>query len=415
MDKEEIRRFYLDQLKNKFLPYWMGHVDNEYGGVYTNISNDGENLISKDKYIWSQGRWLYILSCLLRLKEKELYSLTPILEESADKTANFLLSHSFDSSYRCVFKTRENGEWLKDEDGDYYSSIYADCFVVLGLSEYAKVKEKREVGRVAERIMDSVLSRIKRGNYKTAPYEIEEGYSSHGIPMILHSTLFVLSQMLESFGESREKYREEEEREIEKIFSLFLDKVRFIIMEYVSSNTDSNRLLDRHINPGHTLEDAWFWLDHYKREGKLEEKLPLIKKIVLNTFTLSWDKEYGGLYRYVDKDGGEIKGKSHNTGYEKLVEETWSMKLWWPHSEMLYLFLYLYKETKDQEFLSLYSIVKDYVFSTFPSTINGEWVQIRSREGKVEDRVVALPVKDPFHIIRDFLKIIELMEEHDAD
>ena len=53
----------------------------------------------------------------------------------------------------------------------------------------------------------------------------------------------------------------------------------------------------------------------------------------------------------------------------------------------------------------------DYSFSTFPSTNNGEWVQIRDRKGEPIDKVVALPVKDPFHIMRDFLKIIKLEEK----
>ena len=44
----------------------------------------------------------------------------------------------------------------------------------------------------------------------------------------------------------------------------------------------------------------------------------------------------------------------------------------------------------------------------FPDKVHGEWIQIRMRDGNPEDKVVALPVKDPFHILRDFLKVVEL-------
>jgi len=39
----------------------------------------------------------------------------------------------------------------------------------------------------------------------------------------------------------------------------------------------------------------------------------------------------------------------------------------------------------------------------------GEWVQIRDRAGKPEDKVVALPVKDPYHITRAFMHAIQCL------
>ena len=38
-----------------------------------------------------------------------------------------------------------------------------------------------------------------------------------------------------------------------------------------------------------------------------------------------------------------------------------------------------------------------------------EWVQIRKRDGSPQDKVVALPVKDPFHITRNLILILELL------
>ena len=39
----------------------------------------------------------------------------------------------------------------------------------------------------------------------------------------------------------------------------------------------------------------------------------------------------------------------------------------------------------------------------------GEWIQIRDRRGAPVDKVVALPVKDPYHVLRNLLLILELL------
>jgi len=57
-----------------------------------------------------------------------------------------------------------------------------------------------------------------------------------------------------------------------------------------------------------------------------------------------------------------------------------------------------------------YEKLFDYTFSVFPNPDKsiGEWIQIRRRDGTPLDEVVALPVKDPFHVFRNILLLIEL-------
>jgi N-acylglucosamine 2-epimerase len=61
--------------------------------------------------------------------------------------------------------------------------------------------------------------------------------------------------------------------------------------------------------------------------------------------------------------------------------------------------------------MDLYQMVGKYAFTVFPNPDKsmGEWIQILDRENKPLEKVVALPVKDPYHIIRDFMLIIELL------
>jgi N-acylglucosamine 2-epimerase len=59
-----------------------------------------------------------------------------------------------------------------------------------------------------------------------------------------------------------------------------------------------------------------------------------------------------------------------------------------------------------------YARVHDYTFSTFPNPdrLVGEWIQIRDRKGAPESKVVALPVKYPFHNVRALLLAIPVLE-----
>ena len=97
----------------------------------------------------------------------------------------------------------------------------------------------------------------------------------------------------------------------------------------------------------------------------------------------------------------------------QLVLDDFGSKLWWVHSEALYTSLLLYERTNDAEFLAIFEKTFDYVYKTFPNPDRSvrEWIQIRTRDGKPQEKVVALPVKDPYHIIRNVILIIELLEK----
>lgn len=50
-----------------------------------------------------------------------------------------------------------------------------------------------------------------------------------------------------------------------------------------------------------------------------------------------------------------------------------------------------------------------YTYELYPNTDPEifEWVQIRERSGEPAEKVVALPVKDPYHVMRNLILIIE--------
>jgi len=175
-------------------------------------------------------------------------------------------------------------------------------------------------------------------------------------------------------------------------------------------------LLGRYINPGHTLEDMWFIMHQALANGD-REPIERAATVICRTLEVGWDEEVGGLYLFADQDGGMPQGSTAGVKDHVMVRKIrndWDSKLWWPHAEGLYATLLAFDLTGDRRLLQWYQKTRKYTFSTFPNpdTEIGEWIQIRDREGLPQEKVVALPVKDPFHIIRALILIIELLRQH---
>jgi len=148
-------------------------------------------------------------------------------------------------------------------------------------------------------------------------------------------------------------------------------------------------------------------------DARFDEIVRQACDIAYRTFELGWDQEFGGVQLFCDMEGGAPKGDISDTSDEPMVKKVtadWGSKLWWVHSETLYTSLLCYKITGEHRFMDMYEKAADYTFRIFPEKDPeiGEWIQIHDRTGAPESRVVALPVKDPFHIIRNVFKIIEL-------
>ena len=412
MDYAALYDQYRKLIEDDFIPFWSAYADEEYGGILNCLTNDGSEKLSDEKFTWSQGRWLWVVSVASRLHRE---GLLPGLDGDRigrwmEGTFSFIKEHAFMDGWRCCYLLSREGSHLIDPvSGKYDASIYADCFVLIGVSEYIRATGKKEECVIADRLAESIISRVRSGVYNTEPYPIPAGYRVHGVPMILINTIDEYAVMKGAVGEDASEAVAYGRECLDAILDGLYDSGRKLIREHASADDRRSRyLLDRHINPGHTIEDAWFWVEFLSHFGSLDGRIDRIAAIAKSVFRLGWDEEHGGLLRFVDMDGGAPKGSSTGSRYESLILDTWDMKLWWPHSEVLYTYPLLYSLTGDEEFAEIYRKGADYAFSVFPDKVHGEWIQIRMRDGRPEEKVVALPVKDPFHILRDFMKVLEL-------
>lgn len=425
MNRNEYRRlkgFYENELTNRILDFWMPRCeDREYGGYLNCFDNEGKKLVSYDKYTWSQGRFVWMFSRLASTKAK-LFSEKQRKEflRLAENGKNFLMRHCLmgENDIRCVYLMNRDGS-PKHMDGyaELDMSIYADCFAVLAMAGYAAAAGDSKSCEFGKRLYASIVERVESGNFHTLPYPLSKEYRAHGIPMILSNVTYEMyraAALLDSgFCVELKKRLEGYTEDILKHFADENDVIHEVI---TVENQSVDGLLGQHANPGHTIEDMWFMMDAADLLGR-KEWIPQIARIAKKALKIGWDPEYGGILHYAAVTGGIPSGKKKNPEEptERQVEAGWGDKLWWVHAEALYTTLLCYERTGDKEFWNWHEKVFEYTFSTFPNRDEQvrEWIQIHRRNGEPEDKVVALPVKDPFHITRDLILILELLEKAD--
>jgi N-acylglucosamine 2-epimerase len=400
MTQAEYKSFYLQHLKETILPFWLNRaIDDERGGVFTCFDNADGTLLSTDKYVWSQGRAAWLFAALSEMDEFTAGERARFLE-IAGNTASFIAKHAFLENGNAAFLlTREGAMKEPVPGGGYDTSVYVDNFVSLGFSRYARASGDTRFAELADRSFASMLRRVGSGRYASAPYPVPGGYRSHGPSMIATHNARELG------------WTEQAKASMNEVLGRFCDGKH--IREYVPADGgfDDGTLLGRYINPGHILECMWFLLDAARDCGD-KEAIAKIMDIILNALETGWDREHGGLLLYCDKDGGSPRGSLPNPEEPmgRKVAEDWGCKLWWVHSEALYTTLYAYKVSGDARFLEWHEKLHDYTFDTFPNPDKtvGEWINVRTRDGTPDPRVVALPVKDPYHIARNLLLLAQL-------
>ena len=413
--------FYKQELTDNLLWFWMDRcLDKENGGYLNCFTNDGSRLVSTDKYTWSQGRFLWMFSRLATIKsdlfdDRQRQKFLDYAKNGRDfLMENVLLAPG---DYRCAFllDAAGNPKTVGDHEG-YDLSISADCFVVMGFAAYAKAADDRQAWEFSKNLGESVWQRYRSDNYRSLPYPVTSRYLPHAKPMILTNVCCELYKAATKFDPDYAKTVKGYIKTCHKeVFENFLDENNLIHEFKYSDGQWAENLFGQHINPGHVLEDMWFQLEAADIIG-CDDHREKIGTVVKATMAKGWDEEFGGLYHFVPCDGFPTKyavADAENEPQMQLVLDDWGSKLWWVHSEAMYTTMLMYKRTGDSDFKALFDKVFDYTYKTFPNPDRNlrEWIQIRTREGKPQEKVVALPVKDPYHIIRNVLMLIELLEE----
>lgn len=386
-DRAPLATWLRGHLFGHVLPFWERHAFDPRGGLCTCIADDGR-IQSGDKWLWSQWRAVWVFARIYNTLDRN-----PLWLERARALAAFCLAHGW--------LEREQG-WalLLDADGKVlrgYESVYVDGFAVYGLTELYRATGDADIRRWAVRTADAALARLAQP-YDTLPhfpYPIPPGAQPHGIPMIWALKFAELGALL---GE--EKYLQTARRCADQVFGEHYDAAADCILEF--TRLGGGRFpgpVGKVVVPGHVIENMWFQLDVLARAGGDPARAALAHRLTLRHLDLGWDRTHGGLRLGVNHDGSE--------------PVAWNFadtKLWWPHTEILIATLRGWRETGQPEFFDWYARTWRLCLERYVDWEHGEWRQKLNRDLTPMTGVVALPVKDPFHLPRSLILQIEQLE-----
>ncbi len=374
---QEFRRLvelYQNELLQKVIPFWEEYsLDWQEGGYFTCLDRTGK-VYDTDKFIWLQNRQLWTFSLLYnQLEPKEEWL------KIADNGASFLANYGRDDEGNWYFALNRQGQPLVQP-----YNVFSDCFAAMAFSQYALASGKSSAKEIALQAYNNVLRRKDnpKGKYSKS-YPGTRPLKNLALPMILANLSLEMDWLLQS-----DELESILTQTVTEVMEDFLDSSNGLIYENVTADGSHLDCFDgRLINPGHGIEAMWFIIDIASRR----DNLSLINQAidaVLSTLNFAWDKEYGGIYYFMDVDGHPPQ------------QLEWNQKLWWVHLETLVALSMGYRLTKREECWSWYQKVHEYTWKHFVDPEYGECFGYLDRHGEVLLNLKGGKWKGCFHVPR---------------
>jgi N-acylglucosamine 2-epimerase len=373
-DFQKLAELYKNSLLNDVIPFWEKHsIDWEYGGYFTCLDREGK-VYDTDKFIWLQNRQVWLFSMLCDRVEKKDDWL-----KIAKNGADFLTKYGRDSEGNWYFSLTREGKPLVQP-----YNIFSDCFAAMAFSKYALASGEDEAKEIALQAYNNVLRRKEnpKGKY-TKAYPGTRSLKSLAVPMILANLSLEMDWLLPS-----DRLEEILDETVREVMTDFLDRDRGLMYENVAPDGSHVDCFEgRSINPGHGIEAMWFIMDIASRRNDTKT-IDRAVDVILNILDFAWDREYGGLYYFMDA-----------RGYPPQQLE-WDRKLWWVHLESLVALAMGYRLTKREACWDWYQKMHDYTWSHFADRECGEWFGYLDRQGQVLLNLKGGKWKGCFHVPR---------------
>ncbi len=369
---------YEQELVNTVIPFWEKNCpDREYGAYFTCLDRDG-SVYDTEKFMWMQWRVVWMLS--------ELYTKLEAKQEWLDLAESgyrFLTEHGKDESGRYYFSIARDGEPTM---APY--SVFSECFAVMGCAAYYRATGDESAKAEAIRAFENYLQRESRPKGEwTKELSGRKAGKNLGFYMMKANLYVVLEECL---GDT--SFRQKTLDTVNTVLDEFWNDEHKVIFENIGldGSFDLDSMIGRQLNPGHAIEAMWFIMNAAARSGNTD----LINRaadVVLAELEFGWDKQFGGIYYFMD-----VLGKPH-------VELQWNMKLWWVHNEALIATAMAYKLTGRAEFADWFEKIHDWTWSRFPDAEYGEWYAYLDRYGKPTHSLKGGKWKGFFHLPRMLL------------
>ncbi|MCD8206423.1 MAG: AGE family epimerase/isomerase, partial [Bacteroidales bacterium] len=246
MEKENLEQLasrYERELRGNCLPFWLERSqDREFGGYFSCLDRQG-NVYDTDKFIWLQGREVWMFAMLYNQFEKR-----PEWLECALRGGEFLKKYGHDGECNFYFSVTREGRPLVQP-----YNIFSNTFACMAFAQLAKATGNDEYAAIAKRTFDRILAR-----YDNPKGVWEKGYpgtrplKGFALPMIICNMALEIEDIMDDRGLLDRTI----ETCLHEVLDVFYKKELGVMVENVSAET--GELVDcfegRVVNPGHNLE-----------------------------------------------------------------------------------------------------------------------------------------------------------------
>ncbi len=380
MTLEEIREDYRRRLFDRYLPFWdLGGYDKQYGGFMCMLNDDG-TVADDEKFIWYQGRALWVYSFLYNNFGKDERYL-----EIAQKTRDFMVNHMKAESGTWYEKVFRDGA-IKENVSD---NIYGWLFAANGLAEFYKATGSNEDIKMVYESIWAVLRVYDDSGYNGVNNNggLSEDISFTGFRSQGHSMVLIrlLTQLLSHKKNSKLEIIVNEH--VDYIMKNFFNPKLGITNEYLLHDYTRIPGYEDFMYTGHSVETMWMIMFEALRK-KNRRLFADTKNTIRRYIEISWDYVFNGFgdgHFYVFDGPGRTRAKHYG------------VKTMWSHCELLIALLHIIEYTGEQWAIDFYERVSAYTFAAF-DTDYGVWRQAVDRFGKdVKRESVPSKRKGNFH------------------
>jgi len=376
---------YKKELLENVLPFWLEKSqDKQYGGYFTCLDRAG-NVFDTDKFIWLQGREVWLFSMMYNNVEKN-----PEWLECARQGGEFLKKFGHDGNLNWYFSLTREGKPLVQP-----YNIFSYTFASMAFGQLSKATGNQEYAEIAKKTFDIILSKLNnpKGQWDKS-YSGTRNLKNFALPMILCNLALEIEHLLD-----KDFMQQTIDSCIHEVMGVFYRPELGLIVENVSADTEelSDTFEGRLINPGHAIEAMWFIMDLGERLHRpaLIEKAA---KIAVQMVEYGWDEKYGGIYYFKDRKGAPTQ------------QLEFDQKLWWVHVETLISMLKGYQLTGSPECLHWFEKVHEYTWSHFKDEQYSEWFGYLNRQGEVLLPLKGGKWKGCFHVPRGLYQCWKTLE-----
>ena len=387
-------------LSENIAPFWLAKsLDRENGGYIINSGPAGEPSGTGTKALVTQARMVWYFARMARAGRDVQQNLA-----AAEIGYRFLKEKMWDAKNGGFY-------WEMDPGGDKKlmprKHLYGQSYGFYAVSEYYLASKRQDVLAFATLIFDVLEARAHDKTYGgyveyfnedwTSPAADEVSYM--GAPAdwkLMNTHLHLMEAMTTFYRASRLPMARERLLELIEIDS------NAVVRKDLGACTDKYRrdwtpILDgdfARVSYGHDIESVWLLMDACEAAGlPIHPLLDLFRALWNYSLRYGYDRSQGGFY-----DSGPIRQEADRR-----------RKIWWVEAEAIVSALYMYRFTRDPQYLEVFDKTLEFIENHLVDWSNGEWHEFVTPDGQTGGSK-AHAWKAAYHNGRAMIECLQLLK-----